>query len=521
MTVQEYRHRLEKAMEGCSPDEIENAVEYYTELIEESEDPDAQMESLGTPEELAERIKRESGWMTPADGIPADGQTPPPQGFGGQAQNFGGQQAYQQTPNSSGAMAGRIVALVLTFPFWIALFSILISLFFVIWGVYISFPCGAISALAAGIMEMKTYPGYGLIILLTSILFAGLAVLLAKPAANLTRLTAHGISRFAKFLFAPNASVGEFVWKKMSKVALIAGIGLTAVGLVTTGAAYGLIHPTPEKYAEKLDLVTKEYELTADHSDVVADMDIGNIVIKKSEDGKAALKASNIKEEYLTVKDESTLSLVYKSEKDGSDSFNFDLFGMKTKAKTDVKFELYLPEKEYNSFKIEANLGRINISDMTATAVKLNADCGEIKASGITADNIEIKDSLGKVSLSNITADGLNVEADCGAVEMNNVTVGDLLDAKLSLGAAKFENMNVGTLKAECDCGDFKYNGIVTVSGNIQVDLGAVKMTLSGQDYNVHADADTGSVSVDDSLKSGSVLIEVNDDCGSISVKAA
>ena len=169
MNVQEYRNRLIHALEGCLPDEIESAVEYYTELIEESEDPDEQMEKLGSPEELAERIKRESGWIQPADGIsPEDGQTPPPQGFGGQ--NYGAQQAYQQQTSNGSSMAGRVIALILTFPFWIAVFSVLISLFFVIWGVYIAFPCGAISAFAAGIMEMKTYAGYGMLILFCSIL---------------------------------------------------------------------------------------------------------------------------------------------------------------------------------------------------------------------------------------------------------------------------------------------------------------------------------------------------------------
>ena len=286
------------------------------------------MEKLGSPEELAERIKRESGWIQPADGIsPEDGQTPPPQGFG--AQNYGAQQAYQQQTSNGGAVAVRVIALILTFPFWIAVFSILISLFFVIWGVYIAFPCGAISAFAAGIMEMKTYAGYGMLILLCSILFAGLAVLLANPAANLTRLTAHGTASFARFLFAPSAKGSRFVWKKTGRAALAAGIGLVIVGLFAGGAVFGIVRPTPEKYGEHLGLETKEYDLTADHSSITANIDFGSVTVKKSQDGKASLKAINIEEKYLTVSDETALSINYK--RADKNYFNFDLFGMKLK----------------------------------------------------------------------------------------------------------------------------------------------------------------------------------------------
>ncbi|MCR5142523.1 MAG: DUF4097 family beta strand repeat-containing protein [Ruminococcus sp.] len=518
MNVQEYRNRLINALEGCLPDEIESAVEYYTELIEESEDPDEQMEKLGSPEELAERIKRESGWIQPAEGISADdGQAPPPQGFG--AQNYGAQQAYQQQTSNGGAVAGRVIALILTFPFWIAVFSVLISLFFVIWGVYIAFPCGALSAFAAGIMEMKTYAGYGMLILFCSILFAGIAVLLANPAANLTRLTAHGTASFARFLFAPSAKGGKFEWKKTGRAALAAGIGLVIVGLFAGGAVFGIVRPTPEKYGEHLGLETKEYDLTADHRSITANIDFGSVTVKKAQDGKASLKAMNVEAKYLTVSDKTALLINYK--RADKNYFNFDLFGMKSMNTADTKFEIYLPDKEYDAVKIEADLGKIDISDLTADTIELGADCGAIRTGNITAVNFTIEESLGKVTLNDVTANDLDVINNCGAVKMKNVTVSGKMTADLDCGAAKIDDTKAAEVIAKCDCGDFKYDGEITGSGDIQVDVGAVDMKLSGQDYNVSADSDTGNVKVDDTLKGGSIRIDVHDDCGNVNVKAA
>ena len=61
MKFEEYIERLRAGLKGLDPDEAESAVQYYTELIEEAEDPEEQMASLGSPEDLAQRIKEQNG----------------------------------------------------------------------------------------------------------------------------------------------------------------------------------------------------------------------------------------------------------------------------------------------------------------------------------------------------------------------------------------------------------------------------------------------------------------------------
>ena len=62
ITLEEYRARLYAALAGYDRNEVEQAVNYYTELIEDAEDPVMQMNKLGTPEQLAQRIIAENGW---------------------------------------------------------------------------------------------------------------------------------------------------------------------------------------------------------------------------------------------------------------------------------------------------------------------------------------------------------------------------------------------------------------------------------------------------------------------------
>ncbi|MBR1724609.1 MAG: hypothetical protein IJ723_06290, partial [Ruminococcus sp.] len=291
-------------------------MEYYSELIEESDNPGEQMEKLGTPEELAERIKRESGWIQPSDGMPSGGRDIPPQSFSGA----------QQSAGSSGGVAARIIALVCTSPLWLSAFIVLASLFIVIWSVYVVFPSGAVSALISSFMEMKTYAAYGVLLLMAMLAFAGLTLLLANPAVNLTRLTSYGISGFAKMLFAPAAKHGSFKWKAMNRLIAIVGAGLLAAGLVGGGIVYAFARPTAEKYASKLDLVSEEYELSASAQTVKMDISIGDVTVKKSEDGKAKLKVVNIEKEGLTVEDGSGISITYNFKDEVKDHFNFDLF---------------------------------------------------------------------------------------------------------------------------------------------------------------------------------------------------
>ncbi len=518
MTVQEYRHRLERAMEGCSPDEIENAVEYYGELIEDSEFPEEQMEKLGSPEELAERIKREGGWIQPVEGIPADDrQAPPPQGFGGQ---YAG--AQQQTGSSSSSIAGRIIALVLTFPFWIAAFAILISLFFVIWGIYIAFPSGAISALVCGFAEFRTYPAYGGLILTAMLAMAGLSVLLVNLAVNLTRFTGHVTASFAKFLFAPNAKGQSFVWKKIHRLAAIIGVALLGVGVLGSGAVFAVAHPNSEKYAEKLGLTDKEYSLSADASGISADIDIGNVIVKQSGDGSAKLVAENIVEDCLTVNDGNNIDISYDLEnKRAKQTFNFDMFGISSGSKTKAKFTLYLPEKDYDTVTLTASLGKVELGDLKADTLNVKADCGDIKLNDTTAVTMVIEESLGKIDIKNVTADSADISNDCGAVKVKDSEISGSVKAELSLGEGKFEDVTVGSIDAKLDCGNFKFTGTITEGGRIELDTGNADIKLSGQGYDVDASADTGDVDVDSSLKGGSVKIDVKNDCGNINVKAA
>ena len=513
MNIEEYMNRLAAALDGCSPDEIDNAVEYYTELIEESEDPVAQMASLGTPEELAEHIRRESGWITPSEGIPAGGQTPPPQGFAGQ-QVYSG-----PAPGPKRDNAGRVLALLLTFPFWLAAFIILGCVFVVIWSVYVSFPAAALGNIIVGFMELKNYAAYGALLITTAILFLGFSNLLGSVAVNLTRLTARGTAIFTRFLFGGKSDGKRFEWKKMGKFSAIFGGAALVIGIIGTGLVYAVARPTADKYAEHLNYESKEYDLSSGIDALSADIDIGSVKVLKASDGRAVLKAENVKLDELNISEGAgRTEISYKAK---NTKIQYDPFGIQSKAVTNAKFTIYLPAEEYDELNITADLGEITVKDINTGKMSVDASCGAVDMEAVKADSIEIEANLGAVKLSNVTADTAVLTADCGAVKLDSCNIADKLSGEISLGEGTFKDMTVGTIEVQFDCGDFTYDGEILDGGNIELDLGTCTMKLSGQDYNVHGDTDTGTVKIDDPLKSGSRAINIHNDCGDIKVNAA
>lgn len=550
MTINEYIDRLAAALNGCDRDEVENVLQYYTEILEDADDPEEQMASFGTPEQLAESIRLENGWQ--------------PSGYASYSQP-----QYAQQPRK-GVSAGRIIALVFTSPLWITAYVMIAVLAIVMWSVYISFPFVAAAGIGLGFEWLSIYIPYATEVFAAALLMAGISVLLFRPVMSATRGIGSIFGIFSRFLFSVEKRPrGPKVKKPLCRPALFAGSGLLAAGIVFSLVTV-VMHPTEKAFAEKLGLEDYSCEFTADIENLdVSIKDSGEIKIVPSEDGKARLEVENADMDMLEIRDGNTGGVTYSYEDKG--------FGKKFLMNSSflnvryprAKFTLYVPEKEYvdihvdtvigdlnfdgitsESLELKSNVGKISVKNCTtgkldiaanlgdiymektvfdSESSNIKADCGNISMKDVRGGNTTVDQSLGNITIADSTFAELLAYNSCGDVDMDNVTVSGRLKTEISLGAADLSNVEAASVKADLDCGDFDFYGSIGgVNGSeseIELDLGNADINLRGDNYRVIADTDLGKVNINGKSPSkyglnanGNNVISIYSDDGNIDV---
>lgn len=524
MTIFEYTQRLGDALEGSSPDEIESAVQYYTELIEDSDDPEGQMERLGEPEALAERIKRESGWIQPAEpdfDENAENSAPPPTDFVSGYQTpppnfYGGEQTFAKKKDH-GALRGALV--VLTFPLWFTALVILAVMIPTIWAVYICFPAAALAFAFDGLFRLSEYTPLALVELSCVPALIGLSVLLVRPLKALTVLTCKAIKWLCLLLFAPaklNSPRPERQKKPTSRAAKLVTVVSAAVtlgGLALCAVVTSVARPSQSGYFKTLGLKTSEFALD-DAQEITINVAAGDITVCKSPDGKSKFVAKNIYPDDLEVAGDLETTIIYKSD---HARHLVDLYPF-----TDEQshFELYLPEEKIKNLAIENDLGNVKVKDLPLGDLDISLDCGDISLKNITASGVKLNNDLGEITAEGINADKMSVENSSGSIKISNAAITGKVSGELSLGDAEFKNVTFGLLDMRLDCGDFDFSGKLTESDSeINLDLGSVTMELDGE-YNVYATCDLGDVEVNEKYKKGSGnIITITNNSGDITVE--
>lgn len=517
MTISEYTERLALALEGCSPDEIENAVQYYTELIEDSDDPAGQMQRLGEPEALAERIKRESGWLQPAEPVFDDGgiggyQTPP---------SSMGHSVAQRSAASSGKSEFHGALVVLTFPLWFTAFVVLAAMIPVVWSVYACFPATACALVFDGILGLRSYMPLALLELSASLTMAGLSVLLVRPAVALTKLLAKAMKSLGQLLFAPHTLRMPKIRPKkkprttFAKMLTIASSAAALAGIFLCTCIMVFAKPSNGEYIKRLGLTNYEQEIDASQN-IKMDIDMGNLTIVKSKKGESKLVARNIIPDHLTVSDTSDTVINY------TGIHTNRLVNLYPFINENASFELYLPEERIAEIFVESDLGDITVEDLEIGKLELSCSAGSITLRNIRSDSVNIDSALGDIETDDLTADKLEIDNANGSVTVKDTVVGGEVSGEISLGDAEFENVTFGRIDFDLDCGDVYFNGELTDSGSkITESLGDISIELKGDGYNVYATCSLGEVDVDDKLKgTGSKTVTVENECGDITVSA-
>lgn len=518
MTVNEYRDRLVMALSAFDQDEVASVVDYYTELIEDADDQEEQMMSLGSPEQLATKIIQENGWVKPEEeqqySQGMNGFPPPPQN------------GFPPPPKASGWSAFRIIALVLTMPFWTAGYSLMAALFIVIAAVYFACTAASAASFVAAFKYIKQFVPFTIEMFFVALMMLGLTVLLFRPVKALFRGAAGLIADYSYFLFAP----GHIRQKRrgmapINKLAVIVGAALLVLG--TSGAIFSEYNNNKrmDAYIQKMDLETFEQSLSGPTDNLSINAKIGSITVLPSTDGKAKLLCENVHREYLKIESDGRMKIRYNydlmkssplSPKFGFGSIN------KYAEKTTPKFTLYLPEGQTSKIKVSASLGNIKLSGITATEMNIECNCGEVELSGCKAADLDLNNDLGENKIESCTFTDAKVIDHCGSIELSGTTCEGQMTVTDDLGDIKVNECTFKAVSVTDNCGDIDVSQTTfTAASAFQNDLGSCNIDLLGTDYAIMATTDLGDVRIngeEQTSTTGTIPVTINCSAGSITV---
>lgn len=178
MDKYDYIDNLKANLSDLSEDERISAINYYKELFEEagSENEQDLIQRLGSPQELAANIIRESG-MVAVTSASSENSANTDDKFSFEKKTNNTNSAKNKSNND---IILAIILIVATFPLWIGLvgaaFGIIIAIISVIFAVIVSLGAISISGIIVGIITLFTSPATGLIyigigLISTSIIF--------------------------------------------------------------------------------------------------------------------------------------------------------------------------------------------------------------------------------------------------------------------------------------------------------------------------------------------------------------
>lgn len=199
MDKYDFIRELEKELSGLSEDEKSSAISYYKELFEDAGSDREQelINNLGSPADIAESIKRESGTVTVHE----------------QPENSGGSSSRSEKENSEENSAPRTeskrdagtallltAVVLLTSPVWlpvlISVYAVIITILVTVFIIAFVFGIIGIAGIIAGFSSLFAVPPVGLVLLGMGLLFTALTLIcapfLCKGIFNICRAVING-----------------------------------------------------------------------------------------------------------------------------------------------------------------------------------------------------------------------------------------------------------------------------------------------------------------------------------------
>ncbi|NDI35997.1 DUF4097 family beta strand repeat-containing protein [Chengkuizengella sediminis] len=167
-----------------------------------------------------------------------------------------------------------------------------------------------------------------------------------------------------------------------------------------------------------------------------------------------------------------------------------------------IKVDLYLeiPQKLYDSFKVDLSSGDIEAKELQAKELILSTSSGDVEIEGLQGNNVKLYSASGNVGVQdgNVSSN-ISIGSSSGDIKSENITANSLT-MEVSSGKIEFTNSEVKT------------SNIETSSGNITIyndELkGDIKATTTSGDITIDLEETNESLAIDFKTYSGDVDVK-------------
>ena len=247
--------------------------------------------------------------------------------------------------------------------------------------------------------------------------------------------------------------------KKTTKTLLIASLVLIVVGggLLIAGALSG-----GWEQLKNTDLTSgKEYqEKTIDYDESFNKIEIDAqsypVKILKSNDANIHVRYRTDENNVIKIgNDRDTLKITEKYDTKKSVNIDlgiwYDIFGINN----EKNIYIYLPEKEYESIKLKADAGDVEIDGLKIKNLTAELKAGSFDLKNMLIESGEIKCKAGEVEIDGSILNNSNIYASVGSIDIEK---------------SKLKNVNLEAKLGDIDVNSCEYDG-----GSMRVNLGSIE----------------------------------------------
>ncbi|MDF2947232.1 MAG: hypothetical protein K0S51_1911 [Bacillales bacterium] len=162
----------------------------------------------------------------------------------------------------------------------------------------------------------------------------------------------------------------------------------------------------------------------------------------------------------------------------------------------DLKMNIYIPNKVFDDFSIQSQVGRINVQDINVNMLKIDSETGRITVNRVTAQDSVITSHVGKIELYELSGN-VNSSTNTGAIELRTKELSKVTRLKTDVG-----EIEVHLLKLPSD---------LKIDAN--TDIGSIDISIPGLDEK------SENRSLTKTIGNGSNQLILETSTGSISVQ--
>ncbi len=293
----------------------------------------------------------------------------------------------------------------------------------------------------------------------------------------------------------------------MKKIVIIAAIIMLLIGGVFAGAGYALGGETVMTYTDDglIFGVKQDKYVTETISDDIKNIDADVSICELLSVKKGETFSVKYNEKYVEFTIEGNTAEIKQV-----NDVRFRMFGIGSWNAENHTVEITIPANvRLDEISLNNSVGVIEMDEVVAESVGINADLGDIELNDVTADLISTTMSTGMVSMNGIETSLLSIGSSIGDVNIDDATIGSF-SATLSTGSMRAEDVEI------------------TQKGELEISLGDLFLQLQGEreDYKVEAIIELGTLNIEDDtlptptvVGDGGVPIEVSVNTGSVAVE--